>query len=142
MEHRPGRTVRSSPDHGGASEDVSVAEYQDRLRSMALSDESFIESELAMAMGNVETSRLDPKTHALVSLGALLAADAAPASYHCSVESALAAGASVDEIVGTLVAVAPTVGLARVVSAAPELALALGYDVDAALETLDGETRG
>ena len=35
---------------------------------------------------------------------------------------------------GTLIAVAPTVGLARVVSAAPELALALGYDVDAALE--------
>ena len=30
---------------------------------------------------------------------------------------------------------APTVGLARVVSAAPELALALGYDVEAALET-------
>ena len=48
---------------------------------------------------------------------------------------ALAAGASIDEIVGTLIAVAPTVGLARVVSAAPELALALGYDVDAALET-------
>ena len=33
-----------------------------------------------------------------------------------------------------LIAVAPEVGLARVVSAAPELALALGYDVDAALE--------
>jgi hypothetical protein len=29
---------------------------------------------------------------------------------------------------------APTVGLARVVSAAPKLALALGYDLDAALE--------
>lgn len=122
-----------------SSKDETVAEYKDRLRSMALSDERFIESELAMALGNIETSRLDPKTHALVSLAALLAADAAPASYHCSVESALAAGATVDEIVGTLVAVAPTVGLARVVSAAPELALALGYDVDAALEALDGE---
>ena len=39
-----------------------------------------------------------------------------------------------DEIVGTLIAVAPTVGIARVVSAAPELALALGYDVEAAFE--------
>jgi alkylhydroperoxidase/carboxymuconolactone decarboxylase family protein YurZ len=123
------------------SEDEIVAEYEDRLRSLALSDEGFIESELEMAMGNIETSRLDPKTHALVTLAALLAADAAPASYHCSVERALAAGASVDEIVGTLVAVAPRVGLARVVSAAPELALALGYDVDAALEALDGEAR-
>ena len=47
---------------------------------------------------------------------------------------AQAAGASVDEVVGSLIAVAPIVGLARVVSAAPVLALAIGYDVDAALE--------
>jgi hypothetical protein len=33
--------------------------------------------------------------------------------------------------------VAPSVGLARVVAAAPGLALALGYDIDSALETLD-----
>ena len=46
---------------------------------------------------------------------------------------------SIDEIVGTLIAVAPTIGLRRVVSAAPELALALGYDVDAALETPEGD---
>jgi hypothetical protein len=51
----------------------------------------------------------------------------------------LASGASIDEIVGTMIAVAPTVGLTRVVSAAPELALALGYDVDAALERPNGE---
>jgi len=56
-----------------------------------------------------------------------------------NVEVAFATGASIDEIVGTLIAVAPTVGLPRVVSAAPELALALGYDVDAALETPNGE---
>jgi hypothetical protein len=40
--------------------------------------------------------------------------------------------------VGCLIAVAPIVGLARVVSAAPELALALGYDVDAAVEATGG----
>jgi alkylhydroperoxidase/carboxymuconolactone decarboxylase family protein YurZ len=51
------------------------------------------------------------------------------------VERALAAGASEDEIVGLLIAVAPAVGLGRVVSAAPELGLALGYDVDSALES-------
>ena len=76
----------------------------------------------------------DPKTHTLVCLGALLATHASPSSYQASVEVALAAGASADEIVGTLVAVAPAIGLGRVVSAAPDLALALGYDVDAALE--------
>ena len=37
------------------------------------------------------------------------------------------------------IAVAPTVGMARVVSAAPELALALGYDVDAAIEAREDD---
>jgi hypothetical protein len=70
-----------------------------------------------------------------------VAIDAAPSSYQSAVEPALAAGAGIDEIVGTLIAVAPTVGMARVVSAAAELALALGYDVDAALEACDGNGR-
>jgi 4-carboxymuconolactone decarboxylase len=84
-----------------------------------------------MEVDDVEVSRLDPKTHALVRLGALLAIDAAPASYQWNVDAALAAGATVDEVVGTLVAIAPTVGLTRVVSAAPDVAVALGYDIDA-----------
>jgi len=111
-----------------------VIEYQERLRSLALNDDAFVQSVLGMGRDTVEASRLDPKTHALVRLAALLAMDAAPSSYHASTESALAAGASVDEIVGILIAVAPAVGLARVVSAAPDLAFALGYDVDAAFE--------
>jgi alkylhydroperoxidase/carboxymuconolactone decarboxylase family protein YurZ len=53
------------------------------------------------------------------------------------VDRALAAGATVDDVVDTLKVVAPMVGLVNVVSAAPTLALALGYDIDAALETLD-----
>jgi alkylhydroperoxidase/carboxymuconolactone decarboxylase family protein YurZ len=112
-----------------------MTEYEDRLRSLALNDERFVQSVLGIELDTVEVSRLDPKTHALVRLGALLAADAAPSSYQETVEAALAAGATIDQIVGTVIAVAPTVGLARIVSAAPELALALGYDVDAALET-------
>ncbi|HEY1597859.1 MAG TPA: carboxymuconolactone decarboxylase family protein [Thermoleophilaceae bacterium] len=111
-----------------------MCEYQQRLRSLALNDVSFVQSILAMDENTVEVSRLDAKTHALVRVAALLAIRAGPSSYQASVEIALAAGASVDEIVGILVAVAPTIGLGRVVSAAPELALALGYDVDAALE--------
>ena len=74
-------------------------------------------------------------------LAASLAIDAAPSSYQSNIERALACGANIDEIVGTLIAVAPTVGLTRVVSAAPELALALGYDVDAAFEAPEEDTR-
>jgi alkylhydroperoxidase/carboxymuconolactone decarboxylase family protein YurZ len=116
-----------------------MAGYKETLRRLALSDESFVDSVLGMGHDTVDASRLDPKTHALVRLGASLAIDAAPSSYQANIEVALAAGANIDEIVGTLIAVAPTVGLARVVSAAPELALALGYDVDAALERRSGD---
>ena len=113
--------------------------YKETLRSLALNDEQFVNSVLGMAHDTVEASSLDPKTHALLRLGAALAVDAASSSYQSIVEMAQAAGATVDEIVGCLIAVAPTIGLARAVSAAPELALALGYDVDAALEARDTE---
>jgi DNA-binding CsgD family transcriptional regulator len=58
-------------------------------------------------------------------------------AYRDVVADAHAAGATADEVVDTLCAVAPVVGSARVVSAAPGLALAAGYDVDAALERSD-----
>ena len=50
---------------------------------------------------------------------------------------ALAAGATNDEIVATLAAVTPVTGAARVVQCAPKLALALGYDVEEALELIE-----
>ena len=109
--------------------------YKENLRRLALNDERFVAAVLGMGHNTVDVSQLDQKTHALVRLAAALAMDAAFSSYQTSVELALAAGATLDEIVGTLIAVAPTVGLTRTVSAAPELALALGYDVDAALES-------
>ena len=50
---------------------------------------------------------------------------------------ALAAGASEDEIAEVLLVIAPVAGLSRVVSAAPDVAIALGYDVETALEEPD-----
>jgi alkylhydroperoxidase/carboxymuconolactone decarboxylase family protein YurZ len=114
-----------------------MAKHEDALRCMALGDERFIRDVLAMPLTNVDASDLDPKTHALVRLGALIALDASPSSFQWNAATALASGATVDEIVGVLMAVAQTVGLARVASAAPAVALALGYDIDAALEAHD-----
>src|SRR3954464_7860721 len=117
-------------------------EYQERLRSIAVSDDRFVASVLGMGQDTIEASGLDPKTHAMVTLAALLAVDAAPSSYNASAELALASGASLEELVGILVAIAPAIGLGRVVSAAPDLGLALGYDVDTALEAqpaIDGK---
>lgn len=95
------------------------------LRRLALNDERSLRSALAdpgMA------SDLDAKSRALIRLGALLSVGAATVSLRCTVELAAAAGASEEEIVGVLVAIAPAVGHARVVGVAPNLGLALGYD--------------
>jgi alkylhydroperoxidase/carboxymuconolactone decarboxylase family protein YurZ len=115
------------------------ADHEERLRRLVLHDDHLIRSMLAIPPGHVEASGLDLKSCALVRLGALVALDAGYASYQWAVQWALAAGATVDEIVGTLMAVAPITGVARVVAAAPELALALGYDIDAALEAWNGD---
>ena len=83
------------------------------------------------------TSAIDERTAALVRVAATIAVDAAPSSFQHAVALALAAGATSDEIVASLEAVTPVTGAARVVQCAPKVALALGYDVDAALERLD-----
>ena len=78
--------------------------------------------------------RLDPRTEALVRLAALVAIDAPPASFRSVVEEAQRLGARQEDLLATLLAVAGIVGSARVVCAAPRIALAAGYDVEAALE--------
>jgi alkylhydroperoxidase/carboxymuconolactone decarboxylase family protein YurZ len=80
---------------------------------------------------------LDERSRALVGLGALLATGAAATAYRRRVTDALDAGVTADEIVDTLVEVAPIVGLAQLVPATIELATALDYDIDRALESVD-----
>ena len=109
-------------------------DHEATLRKLAIRDDAFIEKVLACEQTNENASALDAKQHALVRIAGLVALDAAPPSYMASVEAGLAAGLSREEIVGALVALMPVVGVARVVSAAPKLGLALGYDVAAALE--------
>lgn len=86
---------------------------------------------LVTGNNRVTTTRLDQKVGLLVRLGALLTLGAATSSLRVTVDQAIQAGASEPEIVDVLVTVGPTVGLARVVAAAPRLADALGYDLEA-----------
>ncbi len=101
---------------------------EELLRRLALNDEKSVGLVLASGSGPGADVTLKPKVDLLVRLGALVAVGAATASLRRTVELALAAGATEAEIVGVLVAVAPTVGLARVVATAPKLATAIGYD--------------
>ena len=110
-----------------------MEDYKLTLRRLALRDDRYIDALLAEKGASPVSSGLDPRTHALVRVASLIAIDAAPPSNMSAVTAGLEAGLSVDEI-GTLIAVIPIVGVARVVSAAPNLALALGYDVADALE--------
>jgi 4-carboxymuconolactone decarboxylase len=118
-----------------------VEDHEATLRKLAIRDDAYIDRLLAEDRKNLDESGLDEKTHALVRIAGLIAIDAAPPSYMLSVEAALASGATREEIVGVLVAVMPAVGSGRIVSAAPRLSLALGYDVGAGLEEFGVESR-
>ena len=89
-----------------------------------------LETVLELREENMEASGLDPKTYALVKVAALIALDAAPASFIWQVEMAREAGVTPEELTGVLLALAPQIGLIRTVTAAPELALALGIDFE------------
>jgi alkylhydroperoxidase/carboxymuconolactone decarboxylase family protein YurZ len=130
--------IRSVPSPG--SEDAprawtdsfaAVDDVELLLRRLALNDEESVGMVLATGPDAASGAALRPKVDLLVRLGALLALGAATSSLRATVERAIAAGATESEIVGVLIAVAPAVGLARVVSTAPRLAVAIGYDIEA-----------
>jgi hypothetical protein len=82
-------------------------------------------------------SPVEDRSRAFAGLGALLATGGSPSAYRLRVADARAAGVSAEEVVDLLIDVAPTLGLARLVPGAVEVALALGYDIDRALEEHD-----
>jgi alkylhydroperoxidase/carboxymuconolactone decarboxylase family protein YurZ len=101
------------------------------LRRLALGD-AHVDPELLCSPGRAE----DRKTRALVQLGALLAVDGPATTIMQTASDAMTAGVREDEIVSALASLVPIVGTSRVAAAAPKLGMALGYDVDAALEEL------
>jgi alkylhydroperoxidase/carboxymuconolactone decarboxylase family protein YurZ len=111
-----------------------VQGHESTLRRLAIGDDAYLGTLLANEPATAVESRLDPKTRALVRIGALIAVDAPAAAYFDAVEVARTSGTSDEEIVGCLLAVLPELGAARTISAAPKLGLAVGYDVSAALE--------
>ena len=111
-----------------------MARFEEILRRLAMIDEGFVEGGAGLGLGPAGTSALDPRTVALLRVGASVAIGSSAVSLEWSTTRALAAGATDDEIAEVLLAIAPVTGLGRVASAAPDVATALGYDVVAALE--------
>ena len=70
--------------------------------------------------------RSPPRDACLRGRHALVALDAPSAAYAWQVASAVDDGATAEDLLGVLRAVAPQVGTARVIAAAPQIMIALG----------------
>ena len=112
-----------------------TARFQETLRRLAIFDERFVEQGFGRDLA--QASALDAKTVALLQVAVSVAIGSSAVCLQWSAARALAAGATKDEIADVLLAIAPVAGLGRVVSAAPEVATALEYDLEAALEAPD-----
>jgi alkylhydroperoxidase/carboxymuconolactone decarboxylase family protein YurZ len=102
-------------------------------------DRAVLDALAEMTAISVERSELDPSSLMLVRLAALVAVDAPPASYLLNLAAASDAGVTEDEVRGVLIAIAPLVGTARVVSAAANISSALGFALGVALAELEAE---
>jgi 4-carboxymuconolactone decarboxylase len=111
--------------------------FEEILRRLTVIDEGFVEGGAGLGLGRGGTSALDPRTVALLRLGASVAIGSSAVSLEWCATRAIAAGATDDEIAEVLLAIAPVAGLGRVASAAPDVATALGYDIASALEEPD-----
>ena len=96
------------------------------LTALAQGDPDLLATGLELRADWKAKTGLDGRSYALVKLAALIALDAPPASYVWQVGNALAEGATPEDLVGVLIAIAPQVGGPRLVAAAPEIMLALG----------------
>ena len=83
-----------------------------------------------MTSASVERADLDDRTMMLVRLAALVAVDGPAGSYLLNLAAGADAGLTLEDARSVLIAVAPIVGTARVVSAATNMADALGLALE------------
>ena len=112
-----------------------MARFQETLRGLAIFDEGLAEAAFGLDLAG--TPALDAKTTALLQVAVSVAIGSSAVCLQWSAARALAAGATKDEIADVLLAIVPVAGLGRVVSAAPGVAAALEYDIEAAVEEPD-----
>jgi 4-carboxymuconolactone decarboxylase len=104
--------------------------HEELLRRLAVHDEVVLESVLGAYISAVGGSGLDTKTGGLVRLAGCVASQASPQSYEWSVTASIEAGATLEEVVGVLVALAPVIGVCRVNRAAGDIATAIGLEIE------------
>jgi 4-carboxymuconolactone decarboxylase len=91
------------------------------LQVLAEGDFSTLDALKSLIADTYEASGLDPQTFMLVRMAALATLDAAPASWLMNISVGGEAGLAPEQILGTLIAIAPVIGTARIVSAASHI---------------------
>jgi alkylhydroperoxidase/carboxymuconolactone decarboxylase family protein YurZ len=91
----------------------------------------------SMTAVSVETTTLDPGLQVLLRFAALVALDAAPASYLFHLTAGAEQGLTMSDAQQVLITLAPLVGSARIVSATSKIARALGLAL--AISDVDDE---
>ncbi|MCX5521556.1 carboxymuconolactone decarboxylase family protein [Streptomyces bobili] len=102
------------------------------------SDTPVLDTLAAMTVDSIERCGMAPDLLVLTRIAALAASDAPPISYAAHIDPAIRAGLTVEQLQDVLVAVAPIVGTARVMTAAGNIATAFGIAIavaDAEIET-------
>ncbi|MGW2835535.1 carboxymuconolactone decarboxylase family protein [Streptomyces sp. NPDC001286] len=100
------------------------------VAALAEANAPVFETLVQMTLDTFERSGLDEETYLLARIAALVALDASAPSYLLNIGTAAEAGVPLEKIQGTLVAIAPVVGSARVVSAARSIGEAFELDIN------------
>lgn len=108
---------------------VVAVETHEALSGLSAGDLRLLETAMGLRDATLEATGLDARTVALAKIAVLIALDAPAASYAWQVANAVDDGATPEDILGVLRAVAPQVGAPRVVAAAPEIMIALGLEL-------------
>lgn len=93
------------------------------------SDAPVLETIAAMTIDSIEHCHMDERTLILTRIAALVAMDAPSISYLAHINPAIKADFTVEQLQDLLVAIAPVVGTARVMSAAGHIAQAFGLAI-------------
>lgn len=93
------------------------------------SDTPVLDTLVDLTAASVDHSSLPPRDFMLARLAALIAVDAPPASYVANADAAEKSGITADDIGEVMIAIAPIVGTARVVSAAGKILRAMGLAI-------------
>jgi 4-carboxymuconolactone decarboxylase len=112
-----------------ADEDLAMSE------EAAMSEETdtpVLDVLATMTEAAVERSTLDPAAQILLRFAALVALDAAPASYLFHFGAGAEQGLTAEDARQVLITLAPVVGTARIVSASSKIARALGFALEMA----------